>query len=141
MLYTILIPIAAFALFGSSRHLVVGADSVSAPGLIVYRFGADVFYANATRLAEEVMGLVNVEKPPRWFVLDADGIDDLDFTAGKTLAELVDHLTERGIVFAVAEVHARVKRQLDLFGVTAKIGEEHVYTTVQDAVEAFEKSG
>ena len=115
--------------------------TVSAPGLIVYRFGAGVFYANATRLAEEVMGLVNVEKPPRWFVLDADGIDDLDFTAGKTLAELVDHLAERGVVFAVAEVHARVKRQLDLFGVTAKIGEDHVYTTVQDAVEAFEKSG
>ena len=115
--------------------------TVSAPGLIVYRFGAGVFYANATRLAEEVMGLVNVEKPPRWFVLDADGIDDLDFTAGKTLAELVDHLAERGVVFAVAEVHARVKRQLDLFGVTAKIGEEHVYATVQDAVEAFEKSG
>jgi len=74
---------------------------------------------------------------PRWFVLDAAGIDDLDYTGENTLAELVNHLAERGVGFAVAEAHVRVKEQLDLFGVTAKIGEDHMFATVQDALEAL----
>ncbi|MGZ4370779.1 MAG: SulP family inorganic anion transporter [Solirubrobacteraceae bacterium] len=111
--------------------------TLTAPGVVVYRFGAGVFYANATRLAEEAIGLVDVEKPPRWFVLDAASIDDLDYTGGNALAELVDHLAERGVGFAVAEARAQVKQELDLFGVTAKIGEDHVFATVQDAIEAL----
>ena len=104
-------PIDRVIVTDEAGHVTTAAPTpgtVSAPGLIVYRFGAGVFYANATRLAEEVIGLVNVEKPPRWFVLDADGDRRSRLHGGKTLAELVDHLAERGVVFAVAEAHARV---------------------------------
>ena len=79
------------------------AGTVSEPGLIVYRFGVGIFYANAERLSEEILGLVDVTDPPRWFVLDADAIDDVDYTGGRTLAELAGELHGRGIVFAVAE--------------------------------------
>ena len=58
------------------------------PGLVVYRFGVGLFYANAARFTEEAIALVDVPEPPRWLVLLADAIDDVDYTGGKTLAEL-----------------------------------------------------
>ncbi len=59
--------------------------AVTEPGLVVYRFGVGLFYANATRLSEEALELVGGPEPPRWFVLHADAIDDVDYTGGKTL--------------------------------------------------------
>ena len=50
-----------------------------------------------------MIALVDVPEPPRWFVLLADAIDDVDFTGGKTLVELAQQLAERKVVFAVAE--------------------------------------
>src|SRR5262245_51039889 len=76
--------------------------TVSEPGLVVYRFGVGLFYANAERFAEEINALVDVPAPPRWLVLQADAIDDVDFTGGKTLLAVVEQLHSRGIVFAVA---------------------------------------
>ena len=63
---------------------------VTEPGLVVYRFGVGLFYANATRLTEEALELVGGPEPPRWFVLHADAIDDVDYTGGKTLVELAE---------------------------------------------------
>ena len=111
--------------------------TMSEPGLVVYRFGVGLFYANAERLSEEVLGLVDTPTPPRWFVLDAAAIDDVDYTGGKTLAELVDQLAKRGIVFAIVDADPDLRRELDRFGVTAKIGEDHYYDSLQAVRDAF----
>ena len=99
-----------------------------------------MFYANASRLTEEALALVDVPQPPRWFVLLADGIDDVDFTGGNTLVELAKELSERNVVFALATVTRAVRPELDRFGVTAAIGPERVYATVDDAIAAFRRS-
>jgi high affinity sulfate transporter 1 len=111
--------------------------TVTEPGLVIYRFGVGIFYANAERLSEEVMGLVNVPDPPRWFVLDAAAIDDVDYTGAQTLLELADHLTERGIVFAVTEASDDVRRQLDRFGLTDKIGPDRYFDSLHAARDTF----
>jgi MFS superfamily sulfate permease-like transporter len=110
---------------------------VSEPGLVVYRFGVGLFYANASRLAEEMLELVDVPDPPRWFVLDADAIDDLDYTGGKTLAELADQLAQRNVVFAIADPTPEVRGELDRFGITRKIGPDHIFDSLRSAREAF----
>jgi sulfate permease, SulP family len=107
------------------------------PGLVVYRFGAGIFYANAIRLSDEVLGFAESDDPPRWIILDAAAIDDIDYTGGKTLAELADELRAHGIVLALAEVDGKVRTQLDTFGISSKVGPEHIYDTVQDALDAF----
>jgi sulfate permease, SulP family len=111
--------------------------TVSEPGLIVYRFGVGLFYANAERFAEEINGLVDVPEPPRWLVLQADAMDDVDFTGGKTLLELVDQLQSRGIVFAVAGARPHVRRELDRYGITERIGAAHYFGTPYAARDAF----
>jgi sulfate permease, SulP family len=110
------------------------------PGLVVYRFGGGIFYANATRLSDEVLGLVEGDEPPRWFVLDAGAMDDIDFSGGKTLGELADQLQERHVVLALCEVNDTVRAELETFGITAKIGAHRIYETIQDAVEAFHRA-
>ena len=111
--------------------------SVSEPGLVAYRFGVGLFYANAERFAEEVRGLVDVPDPPRWFVLVADAIDDVDYTGGKVLAEVVDQLAARHVVFAVAGANERLRAELDRFGITERIGAGRYFDTVHAARDAF----
>ncbi len=122
---------------GRLRTVPPAPGTRTEPGLVVYRFGGGIFYANVTRLSEEVLGLVEGDDPPRWFVFDAAAVDDIDFTGGKTLAELADQLHARNVVLALCEVNDKVRGQLDTFGITPKIGAEHVYDTIEDAVEAF----
>jgi high affinity sulfate transporter 1 len=110
---------------------------VTEPGLVVYHFGGGVFYGNAARLSDEVLSLVAGSDPPRWFVLDASAMDDLDYTGGQTVSELADQLKDRHVTLAVCEPSDRVRRELDTFGVTAKIGEEHIFDSVETAVDAF----
>jgi len=121
-------------------HLVLlrpEPGAVSEPGLIVYRFGVGLFYANAERFAEEINSLVDTTTPPRWLVLQADAIDDVDYTGGKTLLELVDQVQSRGIVFAVAGASPHVRRELDRFGITQRIGPSHYFDTPGAARNAF----
>jgi high affinity sulfate transporter 1 len=110
------------------------------PGLVVYRFAAGLFYANAPRLTQEALALVDIPDPPRWFVLMADAIDDVDFTGATTLVELANALSERHIVFALATVTRAVHPQLDRLGVTPTIGHDHIYPTLNDAIAAFRNS-
>ena len=110
----------------------------SEPGLIVYRFGVGLFYANAARLSEEVNALIDTDPPPRWFVLLAEAIDDVDYTGGKTLCSSSPPSSQsRNVVFAIAEAGPDVRRELDRFGVTAKIGESHLFDTADEARAAF----
>ena len=106
------------------------------PGLVVYRFGVGLFYANATRLSDDVLALVDVPEPPRWFVLLADAMDDVDFTGGKTLLELAGQLADRNVVLCVAAAQ-RVMPELERFGVIDAIGADHVFASLDDAIAAF----
>jgi SulP family sulfate permease len=115
--------------------------AASEPGLVVYRFAVGLFYANAERFADEVRGLAEGAEPPRWLVLDLGAVDDIDYTGGQTLVELVEELLGRKIVVAVAEPSASVQRELDTFAVTERIGRERVYATVGDARDAFRTEG
>ncbi|MGZ4288957.1 MAG: SulP family inorganic anion transporter [Solirubrobacteraceae bacterium] len=110
------------------------------PGLVVYRFGVGLFYANVARFTEEVLALVDVPEPPRWFVLFADAIDDIDFTGGKVLVELAEQISQRNVVFAVADARSSVLSELDRFGLTDAIGRDHVYARLDDAIAAFHAS-
>jgi MFS superfamily sulfate permease-like transporter len=122
---------------GRPHQVAAEPGAVSEPGLVIYRFGVGLFYANASRLMEEATALVDVPDPPRWFVLLGEAMDDLDYTGGQTLAELADSLAARDITFAVAVVSDHLREELERFGVTERIGAGHIFPTVADAQAAF----
>jgi sulfate permease, SulP family len=121
---------------GHPQNREPGPGVVTEPGIVVYRFGAGLFYANAQRLTDEVLELMGGDAPPRWFVLDGSSIDDIDFTGGKTLAELGAQLRQSGITVAGASIRQAVRDELERFDVIGA-GEVRVFDTVDEALAAF----
>jgi SulP family sulfate permease len=118
-------------------------DGTAVPGLVVYRFDAPLFFANAQLLTDDIQAAVAegaAPEPVRWVVIDAESIGDVDSTGAGALADLADALEERGITLSFARLKAAVSEYLDRAGVLEKVGAEHVYLEVDDAVDAFEAS-
>ena len=69
---------------------------VTEPGLIVYRFGADLFYANVDLFTCEVRSLVeHAPTPVRWFIVDAGAVTDIDYSAAQSIRDLLEELSRR----------------------------------------------
>jgi sulfate permease, SulP family len=107
------------------------------PGLVVYRFGADLFYANDNRFADEVRALVeHAPSPVRWFVVDAGAITDLDYSAARSVRDLVEDLNRRGVKLVFGRVNPYLRADADRHGITAAIGEANIFTTLHEALAA-----
>ena len=107
------------------------------PGLIVYRFGADLFYANDHRFTDDVRALVaQAPTPVRWFVVDAEAITDLDYSAARSIHELLDDLARQNVGMMFARVSPYLRSDMDRHGVTAALGETRVFTTLHEAIAA-----
>ncbi len=111
------------------------------PGLIVYRFGAPLYFANANVFGEQVRQLAqNRATPVKWFVLDAEAIDDIDATGADALAQVIADLKKQGITFAIARAHAPVPELLETYELLELIGTQRLYVTNRDAIEAYEQA-
>jgi high affinity sulfate transporter 1 len=106
-------------------------------GLVIYRFGTSLYYANASRLLDDVMALAAQGSPLRWMVLDCVAIGDVDYTAAAVLTRVIEHLRKRHIRFAVSSVLGPVRGQLDRYGISAVLGPGACYDTPGEALEAF----
>jgi SulP family sulfate permease len=103
---------------GSELHTVPVAPGVfAAPGILAYRFEANLFYANANRFSQEVLSLVNQpDATVRGLVVDASGIDDVDYSAAKALLELRDRLGGCGVRSALVTNSRSMIDELHRFG-------------------------
>lgn len=113
--------------------------SVSEPGLVIYSFGATLFYANASLFTKEIRGLVGPSPSPvRWLVVDAEAIANVDYTAARMIRELHQELLDRGVVLVFARAPLSLKADLDRHLLTQVIGETRFFDRLHDAVAAFE---
>ncbi len=106
-------------------------------GLVVYRFGTSLYYANASRLIDDVTALSAHGSPLRWMVLDGAAIGDVDYTAAAALTRVIEHLRKRHIRLAVSSVLGPVRKQLDRYGISAALGPGAYYETPGEALEAY----
>ena len=108
------------------------------PGVLVVLFATPLWYANAVNFREEIArALTRGAGPLRVVVLDAVGMTDVDFTGSRALREVLDDLDRRGIVFAVARAGAHMRESLARSGLLERIGPEHCYLSVGEAVAAL----
>ncbi len=113
----------------------------AAPGLLVYRFSASLYYANANRFTEEILGIVKGGAPPvRCLCIDAAGVDDVDYSAGQTLREIHAELKKRGIRLVVAELAEEVRTEVVRYGLVDLLGEDAFFDTVTEVIDAYEAS-
>lgn len=110
------------------------------PGLVIYRFSAALFYANAQFFADELRNLVGPPPSPvSWLVVDAEAISNLDYTAARVVRQLQRDLTGRGVTLAFARVQHFLQADLDRHHLTEVIGRDHIFARLHDALAAFEK--
>ncbi|MGF6444086.1 SulP family inorganic anion transporter [Paraburkholderia youngii] len=127
---------------GPTGHWIphhVEPNLLAAPGIVIYRFEADLFYANTGRFTEEVLKIVNEANAPlRWVVIDATEISNIDYTAGKTLLQLGAELDQRGLGIAVVAVPAGVRHELERYRALRMSGaHREIFETVDAAIDAL----
>jgi sulfate permease, SulP family len=108
------------------------------PGVLVVLFATPLWYANAEHFWDEVSeALARAPHGLRVLVLDTIGMSDLDFTGARALGRVLQTCEQDHITFALARTGAEVRRSLQRSGLTARIGLEHFYASVDEAVAAL----
>ena len=115
---------------------------VTAPGLIVYRFGADLFYANADRFVDQVRELIEkAPTPVQWLIVDAEAIGDIDLSAAQTLRGLLEDLSRKGVRVVFGRVNRYLLADMQRHRIAAVIGEGRIFPTLHEAIEAVRAEG
>ena len=108
------------------------------PGLVVYRYDAPLFFANAQDFRRRALAAASQRHDQvRWFVVNTEAIVEVDYTALEAVESVRAELTRRGIVFALARVKQDLLDDLQAFGLAAKIGDQLIFPTLPTAVAAY----
>jgi MFS superfamily sulfate permease-like transporter len=122
---------------GRLRPMRTDRGLETVPGLLVYRFDAPLFFANADHFAARVQAVVaSAPHPARWFVFDLVSVDEIDYTGGRALATAIKQLQDRGVVVAFAEIDD-VKDELECLGIIHNVAPDHVFESVLLAIEGY----
>lgn len=126
---------------GSWKLVPVAPSVVTEPGLVLYRFGAALFYANAGRFLEEVSLVIQpMPSAVRWVVVDAEAMTHVDYTAARVVMALKKNLTEAGVELAFARLPWDLRSDFDRHHLMEAIGQGRIYDRLHDAIAAFEGS-
>jgi high affinity sulfate transporter 1 len=116
-------------------------DARQIPGLVLFRWDAPLFFANAELFKERVLdAAAQAPAPVRWLVVAAEPVTSVDVTAADSLAELDEILHRAGIEFCFAELKDPVKDKLKRFGLFAQLGEGSFFPTIGAAVSSYLES-
>jgi high affinity sulfate transporter 1 len=108
------------------------------PGLVLFRWDAPLFFANAELFQERVLdAAASSPTPVRWLVVAAEPVTSVDVTAADALSDLDDTLHAAGIEFCFAEMKDPVKDKLKRFGLFTRFGEQTFFATIGEAVAAY----
>jgi MFS superfamily sulfate permease-like transporter len=121
---------------GHWHEIPATPDKLAAPGILVYRFEANLFYANSSLFMERILALISAGKEPvRAVVFDASSIDDVDYTAAKMLLQLRDELAKRSVEVVIVTPHDSMLEELQRYGLFTEGG--RIYPSVDAAMAAL----
>jgi high affinity sulfate transporter 1 len=112
-------------------------DAARLPGLVVFRFDAPVFFANARTFRNQIRALAAAHPPPSWIIVAAEPITDVDTTAADMLEDLDEELEAKGISLVFAEMKDPVRAKVERYGLTRQIDPERFFPTLTAAIRAF----
>lgn len=124
---------------GVWQSVPVERGGMTEPGLLVYRFGAALFYANAGLFVDEVRRIAATTAGLRWVVVDAGSSTKIDYTAAQEVRELIEDLAKRGITVVIAHVEPELQADLDRHHLTEIIGRERIFDTLREAIAGYRK--
>ena len=108
------------------------------PGLVMFWFGADLFFANVAFFVEQARRLVHDSPSPvRWLVIDATAITGLDFSASRAVAGLQQDLAKAGVVLALVVVPVKHRAGLERMGLIDLIGANRIFDSRHACLAAY----
>jgi SulP family sulfate permease len=123
---------------GQWRATPAVPGALSGPGLVIFQFGADLFYANAGRFAADVRGLVEgAATPVNWLVVDAGAITSVDYSAARVLRDLQQDLIRRRIGLVLVHTESSLRADLRRHRLSDVIGTDHIFDTLHEALAAL----
>ncbi len=124
---------------GTPSYLPATPGTQSAPGLVVFRFDAELFYANAGRFTDDLKALVEgAPDPVRWVLLDASSLVDADYSAGIQLKDLAKFLDARGITVGLVRADSDLVSTLETYQVVGGDSSVRTFPTISEGIAAFE---
>jgi MFS superfamily sulfate permease-like transporter len=120
------------------HSLTAFPDAQEPPGVLVYRWEAPLFFANARTFREQIRHLVR-ERNPLWVVIQCEAITDIDVTAAETLAQLDVELNASGVHIALAEMRTRLQDLTQRYGLFETIHHGRFFPSVEAALEEIGK--
>jgi len=108
------------------------------PGLVIVRFDAPLIFANATTFRDQIRKLAASEPRPRWILLAAEPLTDVDTTAADMLEDLDQDLNDHGTSLVFAELKDPVRRKIERYGLDHSFEPGHFFPTIEAAVAAFQ---
>jgi MFS superfamily sulfate permease-like transporter len=115
------------------------ADARQLPGLVLFRWDAPLFFANAELFKDSALDAVaTAPTPVEWLVVAAEPVTSVDVTAADALSELNETLRHAQTKLCFAELKDPVKDKLKRFGLFDQIGEEAFFATIGEAVDEYE---
>jgi high affinity sulfate transporter 1 len=122
-------------------HNIEGhADAREEAGILVYRWEAPLFFANAAAFRRQVRDLVR-ERRPRWVVIQCEAVTDIDITAAAMLQDLDEELNADGVHMAFVEMRTRLQKLVREYGLLKTLDRDHFYPTIDIALEAIAEEG
>ncbi len=113
-------------------------DARLIPGLVLFRWDAPLFFANAEFLHDRVLAAIaSSPTPVRWLVVAAEPVTSIDVTSADAIVELDDTLHAAGVGMCFAEMKDPVKDKLKRFGIFARFGEQRFFATIEEAVKGY----
>jgi high affinity sulfate transporter 1 len=109
------------------------------PGLVIFRFDAPLFFANARTFRDLLRGFAAAEPRPEWIVIAAEPITDVDTTAADMLAELDEELNAGGTSLVFAELKDPVRAKLERYQLIGPLNPDHFFPTLDDALATFRR--
>jgi len=123
---------------GQWRPTPAVAGAQTGPGLVVFQFGADLFYANAGRFVQDVRVLVEgAPTPVQWLVIDAGAITSVDYSAAAVLRDFCRDLRRDGVGLLVVHAESPLQADLERHRVMDVIGADRIIDTLREALAAI----
>ena len=120
---------------GEWQLLPCSAARLAEPGVLIYRFGADLFYANERRFADELRSVVKRIGPElRALVVDASAMADLDYSAARTLRELIGELQAHQVGLVFGRVSPALRADMQRHGIAEALGAQHLHASLHEAL-------
>ena len=109
------------------------------PGLVIFRFDAPLFFANARTFRDQVRRLASSDPRPRWIIVAAEPITDIDTTAADMLEDLDKAINALGVSLVFAEMKDPVRQKIERYELTETIDPGHFFPTLETAIAAFQQ--